>query len=268
MLTMIEHEVVDKRGWLTHDELMDIFAIAESTPGAISINIATFIGTKREGVLGGIITTLGVVLPSFLVILALSYVIDIVRDNKWVTYLFMGVRVGVIVLIVNGALKFLKGMKRTPLAIILAVAMFCLAVFTEISVIYLMLGSIGISIIAVALTHIIKKRSLISTMTKCGGDYERKRSDGNLCPDAMLAVNMQAAETELCESLPDSGEEEKTCDNAEQTDNSSETKTAEHDDADKPDGVETDDVQTANTESNDDAENGVAENAENKEDGE
>ena len=93
-------------------------------------------------------------------------------------------------------------------------------------------------------------------MTKCGGDYERKCSDGNLCPDAMLAVNMQAAETELCESLPDSGEEEKTCDNA------------EHDDADKPDGVATDDVQTSNPESNDDAENGVAENAENKEDGE
>lgn len=190
MLTMIEHEVVDKRGWLTHDELIDIFAIAESTPGAISINIATFIGTKRAGILGGIITTLGVVLPSFLVILALSYVIDLVRDNKWVNYLFMGVRVGVIVLIVNGAVKFLKGMKRTPLAILLAVAMFCLAVFTDISVIYLMLGSIGISIITVALGATFKKRTLISTVSKGAGAYARTKDNRGFCPPALLAVNM------------------------------------------------------------------------------
>ena len=87
MLTMIEHEVVEKRGWLTHNELLDIFAIAESTPGAISINIATFIGTKRAGVIGGCITTFGVVLPAFLVIFALSYVLDLVRDNVWVRHL-------------------------------------------------------------------------------------------------------------------------------------------------------------------------------------
>lgn len=199
MLTMIEHEVVDKRGWLTHDELIDIFAIAESTPGAISINIATFIGTKRAGILGGIITTLGVVLPSFLVILALSYVIDLVRDNKWVNYLFMGVRVGVIVLIVNGAVKFLKGMKRTPLAILLAVAMFCLAVFTDISVIYLMLGSIGISVIAVSVGATVKKRSLISTVSKGAGEYRRTADDKGFCPPALLAVNISCdpSETDL-----------------------------------------------------------------------
>ena len=104
MLTMIEHEVVEKRGWLTHNELLDIFAIAESTPGAISINIATFIGTKRAGVIGGCITTFGVVLPAFLVIFALSYVLDLVRDNVWVNALFKGVRVGVVVLIIHAAL--------------------------------------------------------------------------------------------------------------------------------------------------------------------
>ena len=117
MLAMIEHEVVDKRSWLTHGELLDIFAIAESTPGAISINIATFIGTKRAGVLGGCITTLGVVLPAFLVILALSYILDLVRDNKWVNALFTGVRVGVVVLIIHAALKFLKKIKKKVLTV-------------------------------------------------------------------------------------------------------------------------------------------------------
>ena len=141
MLTMIEHEVVEKRGWLTHNELLDIFAIAESTPGAISINIATFIGTKRAGVIGGCITTFGVVLPAFLVIFALSYVLDLVRDNVWVNALFKGVRVGVVVLIIHAALKFLKEMKKKVVTVLLAVAMFCLAAFSSVNVIYLMLGS-------------------------------------------------------------------------------------------------------------------------------
>ena len=136
MLTMIEHEVVEKRGWLTHNELLDIFAIAESTPGAISINIATFIGTKRAGVIGGCITTFGVVLPAFLVIFALSYVLDLVRDNVWVNALFKGVRVGVVVLIIHAALKFLKEMKKKVVTVLLAVAMFCLAAFSSVNVIW------------------------------------------------------------------------------------------------------------------------------------
>lgn len=195
MLTMIEHEVVDKKNWLTHNELMDIFAIAESTPGAISINIATFIGTKREGVLGGVLTTFGVVLPAFLVILGLSFVLDIVRDNKWVNYLFTGVRVGVIVLIVHAAVKFLTNMKKKPLSILLMLAMFCMAVFTDVSVIYLMLGAIGVSVAAVALNHIIKKRALLAAMTQGADEYSRNASHAasDTCPEELLNVNLPPA---------------------------------------------------------------------------
>lgn len=189
MLTMIEHEVVDKRGWLTHGELLDIFAIAESTPGAISINIATFIGTKRAGIVGGVITTFGVVLPAFLVIFALSFVLDIVRDNKWVNALFMGVRVGVIVLIVHAALKFLKEMKKKAVTVLLAVAMFCLAVFSDVNVIYLMLGSIGISIIAVAWAHVWANKKFMIAMTVGVAPYERKKG-GDDCPSFLLASHM------------------------------------------------------------------------------
>lgn len=213
MLTMIEHEVVDKRHWLTHNELMDIFAIAESTPGAISINIATFIGTKREGVAGGILTTFGVVLPAFLVILGLSYILDIVRDNKWVTYLFTGVRVGVIVLIIHAAIKFLSNMKKKPLTVLLMLAMFCMAVFTDVSVIYLMLGAIGISVAAVAVNHILKKRALLSTMTQSAGEYSRneEHSAESACPAELLNVNLPPSEHGAAgvegasESVPENG---------------------------------------------------------------
>ena len=174
MLTMIEHEVVEKRGWLTHNELLDIFAIAESTPGAISINIATFIGTKRAGVIGGCITTFGVVLPAFLVIFALSYVLDLVRDNVWVNALFKGVRVGVVVLIIHAALKFLKEMKKKVVTVLLAVAMFCLAAFSSVNVIYLMLGSIGISIAAVAVAHAWARKKFLMAVSVGTPVYTRK----------------------------------------------------------------------------------------------
>ncbi len=194
MLAMIEHEVVDKRSWLTHGELLDIFAIAESTPGAISINIATFIGTKRAGVLGGCITTLGVVLPAFLVILALSYILDLVRDNKWVNALFTGVRVGVVVLIIHAALKFLKEMKKKVLTVLLAVAMFCLAAFADINVIYLMLGSIGISIVAVALAHFWARRKFLVAMGGSTPHYVRNTARTGDYPAFVLALHASPCE--------------------------------------------------------------------------
>lgn len=193
MLLMIEHEVVDKHKWLTHDELLDVFAIAESTPGAISINIATFIGTKRAGVFGGIFTTLGVVLPSFLVILGLSYIIDIVRENEWVGYLFRGIRIGALVLIVRGAVSFVKNTKRKVIAYVLMAAMFCLALFTDISVIYLMLGAIGISIIEVIVSHSIRYRKFLRNCEKTAGEYSRG-GESAPCPEDMLAVNMLSPE--------------------------------------------------------------------------
>ena len=205
MLAMIEHEVVDKRSWLTHGELLDIFAIAESTPGAISINIATFIGTKRAGVLGGCITTLGVVLPAFLVILALSYILDLVRDNKWVNALFTGVRVGVVVLIIHAALKFLKEMKKKVLTVLLAVAMFCLAAFADINVIYLMLGSIGISIVAVALAHFWARRKFLVAMGGSTPHYVRDTARTGDYPAFVLALHASPFEScEPCESCDDS----------------------------------------------------------------
>ncbi len=158
MLSLIESDVVEKHHWLTHDELADIFAIAESTPGPIAINTATFIGTKRCGVLGGILATLGVVLPPFATIIALSYVLDIVKDNEWVQYLFSGIRVGVLVLIAKAVVKFYKDMRKNVLSFIFLIAAFSIVFFTNVSVIYVILGTMVISAILVAFKYFYQKK--------------------------------------------------------------------------------------------------------------
>ena len=145
MIAMMEAEIVRKHKWLTHSELADIIAIAESTPGPIAVNIATFLGVKKLGVLGGIFTTIGVCLPAFIIILALSYVLNLVKDNKWVEYLFKGIRIGVLVIIFSTVVSFIKDMKKGLLSYILMIAAFLITLLTNISVIYVILASIIIS---------------------------------------------------------------------------------------------------------------------------
>ena len=96
------------------------------------------------------------------------------RDNVWVNALFKGVRVGVVVLIIHAALKFLKEMKKKVVTVLLAVAMFCLAAFSSVNVIYLMLGSIGISIVAVAVAHAWARKKFLMTVSAGTPVYTRK----------------------------------------------------------------------------------------------
>ena len=151
MLTLIEAEVVDKHKWITKSELGDIFAIAESTPGPIAVNTATFIGTKRLGVFGGIFATLGVVLPSFIIIVALSYILNLVKDNKWVGFLFKGIRVGVLVLIAKAVFSFFKDMKKTLFSFAIMAISFVIVFVFKVDVIYVILGTILVCSIAVAI---------------------------------------------------------------------------------------------------------------------
>ena len=158
MLTLIEAEVVDKHKWITKSELGDIFAIAESTPGPIAVNTATFIGTKRLGVFGGIFATLGVVLPSFIIIVALSYILNLVKDNKWVGFLFKGIRVGGLVLIAKAVFSFFKDMKKTIFSFALMIISFLLVFLLKVDVIYIILGTIFVCSVAVAIRTYIKHR--------------------------------------------------------------------------------------------------------------
>ena len=103
MIPMINDEVIS-RGWLTQEELVDFMGIAESTPGPFAINIATFVGMNEAGVLGAIFTTIGVVLPSFIIILIISKIITLFLENRFVKYALTGVRPVVVGLIASVAI--------------------------------------------------------------------------------------------------------------------------------------------------------------------
>lgn len=111
MIPLIQKEVVEEKKWITDDDILEIIAIAESTPGPIAINSATFVGYRVCGFWGSFFSTLGVVLPSFVIILIISFVLNEFQNIKAVQYAFNGIRAGVLALLI----KALWGMyKKTP----------------------------------------------------------------------------------------------------------------------------------------------------------
>lgn len=130
MIPLIQREIVEKHGWITDDEILEIIAIAESTPGPIAINMATFIGHKRRGFWGSFCATLGVVLPSFLIILLISYVLRGFQDMPIVKNAFFGIRAGVLALVLKAFWGMAKKCPKNWLAYAIVCAAFvCTAVF-------------------------------------------------------------------------------------------------------------------------------------------
>ncbi len=153
MIPIIEREAVDRKNWISKDEFLDILAIAESTPGPLAINSATFVGYKVCGVLGSVFATLGVVLPSFIIIFAISFFFDLFLSLRWVQYAFRGIQVCVAFLIFNAGLKMLKHLKigwfNTTLFCVSAIALLVLDLFAiKFSTIFYILigGVIGVSV--------------------------------------------------------------------------------------------------------------------------
>ena len=148
MLPLIHADVVEKKKWVSDDDMIDMLAIAESTPGPFAINAATFTGRRVAGVLGAVCATVGVALPSLSVIVAISFVFNAFRDNRWVDYAFRGIRAGVFVLITNAVIKLGKKLDWNLISGILALAAFAVAAFTDVSVIYVILaaGLVGIAV--------------------------------------------------------------------------------------------------------------------------
>ncbi len=120
MIHILENEFVSKKKWLEHDEFMDLIAIAESTPGPIAINSSTYIGYKKEKLLGSVFATLGMVLPSFTIIYLISLFFNQFLAITWVASAFKGIQVCVIFLILSAGLKMLKKLKKTPFTVIIA----------------------------------------------------------------------------------------------------------------------------------------------------
>ncbi len=134
MIPLIQKEVVEKRKWITDKEILEIIAIAESTPGPIAVNAATFIGYKTAGFTGAFLATMGVVLPSFLIIAAVSFVLRQFESLRVVQYAFQGIRAGVLALIVKALASMYRQCPRNGISYVIAVLAFLLAAVLGINV--------------------------------------------------------------------------------------------------------------------------------------
>lgn len=147
MLPIIERELIEKRGWCDEETLLDIFAIAQCTPGVIAVNTATFIGHKLHGVFGGVVATGAVILPSLLIITCIAAFIENFASLPLVAHALAGIRVAVSALILVTLYKMLRKNVKGVFAAVLFGVSVLLALFTDISPIYFVLAAIIIGLI-------------------------------------------------------------------------------------------------------------------------
>lgn len=140
MIPLIQKEAVENHKWVTDDDILEIIAIAESTPGPIAINSATFVGYRTCGILGALCATLGVVLPSFCVILAISYVLDKFQQIKAVQYAFNGIRAGVLALLFKALWNMYKKTPKGWVSYVVMGGAFVLTAFLKVSVLPVIIG--------------------------------------------------------------------------------------------------------------------------------
>ena len=126
MIPLMEHACVEQKQWITHDEMMNVTVVAESTPGPIAINCATFVGYAQKGLIGALAATLGVVLPSFCIIFLISRVLDHFLEIAWIAHAFMGIKIAVGILIFDAAIRMIRKMPKKPMTL----AIMCCAFIT------------------------------------------------------------------------------------------------------------------------------------------
>ena len=163
MLSIIENDLVSRKEWMTHDEFLDMVTIAESTPGPIAINAATYIGYKRGGFIGATAATVAICIPSIAIIYLISLFFDRFMEIEIISNAFLGIQVGVIFLIFSAGVKMLKKMKKTALSLTLFALTFIMSIlFTLLSIgfstVYFILLSGFIGIVYFYISAYLKSR--------------------------------------------------------------------------------------------------------------
>ena len=156
MIPIIQKEIAEKRKWVTDGDILDIVTIAESTPGAIAINTSTFVGYKIAGFWGAVLATFGAVLPSFLIITVISYLLRNFSSYRGVRYAFFGIRAGIIGLMIKSLVSMYKQLPKGVLVYIFMAAAFILVTFTNVNVIYILIGAAVFGLVS---SLLIKRRA-------------------------------------------------------------------------------------------------------------
>lgn len=176
MISVISAELVERRKWITQEDMTDMLIISEMTPGAIAVNSATFVGYRVAGVLGGILGTLGVVLPSLIIITVLSFFVHYLEEIAWLAAAFKGIQAVVVVLIVNAMVKFFKQLDKNWQSYLIAAAALIVTLLTDFNVIFLILAG-GIYGIVYTLARDARKKKLLEKNLD-GGENAAAEEDG------------------------------------------------------------------------------------------
>ena len=161
MIPLIQKETVEKHQWVTDDDILEIIAIAESTPGPIAINSATFVGYQAAGVLGSVAATLGVVLPSFVIILLLSFLLQNFQDIPAVQYAFFGIRAGVLALLCKSLWTMYKKSPKGWISYVIMAGAFILTAINKFGIckINMIFVIIGCAVFGLVSSLIMERRA-------------------------------------------------------------------------------------------------------------
>ena len=163
MIAIIEDECVEKKQWITAEDMMNVTVIAESTPGPIAINCATYVGFRQKGFFGAVFATLGMILPSLIIILIIAAFLDHFLEIRWVYNAFSGIKVAVAIIIIDAALKLKKKLQNKDILfwiIFIASyrAMLLIDIFAwNLSSIILMLAAALISLAVFTVSKLIRR---------------------------------------------------------------------------------------------------------------
>ena len=141
MMPVLQRELIKKRNWISMDEIMDYFALAQITPGIIAVNVATFVGFKRSGIAGGIIATIGLILPGATLMTIISVFIKQFAEYETVQHAFTGIRLVVCALVLDTLIKLKKGVIQNYKSVIILVCVFILSAVFSVSPVFIIIGS-------------------------------------------------------------------------------------------------------------------------------
>ena len=162
MLPILERELGEKRAWVTSDELLDYFAIGQSTPGIIAVNVATFVGYKRAGLIGGCVATFGMVFPSIIIITLIAKFISNFSDIWWVQKALTGINVAVAAILTYAVVNFSKKSVKNLFGFVLLAIAFVLIFVFKVGTVYVIFGSAILGVILAA----------------CRGDFKKEAKNG------------------------------------------------------------------------------------------
>ena len=131
MIPVVDRELIKKKGWVTMEEVMDYYTIAQITPGLIGVNLSTFIGYKQKGIFGGILATLGFILPGSVFVLAAALFIGNFAEIPWVRHAFTGIRIAVGALILDTVIKMVKGAFKDLKALVIYIVVFAVSLLPQ-----------------------------------------------------------------------------------------------------------------------------------------